>query len=85
MFTIEQVMAIRSQLINTLNQSGLTLEVALLLIKDVYNELYIAGLQQQLATGGTSKQFTKEETIPVAEMIEEEELKEDESYDKNND
>lgn len=85
MFTIEQVMAIRSQLINTLNQSGLTLELALLLVKDVYNELYIAGLQQQLATGGAPKRFSKEETIPVAEMIEEEELKEDENYEQNND
>jgi hypothetical protein len=63
MFTIEQIMKIRSTLINILNHSGLTIEVALLLVKDIYNELYIASLESQMAQKMANKEFSTEETI----------------------
>ena len=84
MFTIEQIMLIRSQLINVLNHSGLTIETALLLVKDVYNELYVAALQRQMAEGNGARQFTEEETVNITD-IDKEEVKEENGHDENND
>lgn len=84
MFTIEQIMLIRSQLINVLNHSGLTIETALLLVKDIYNELYVAALQRQMAEGNGVRQFTEEETVAITD-IDKEEIKEENGHDENND
>lgn len=84
MFTIEQIMLIRSQLINVLNHSGLTIETALLLVKDIYNELYVAALQRQMTEGNGARQFTEEETVAITD-IDKEEVKEENGHDENND
>ena len=76
MHTIAQIMQIRSELVNTLNRSGLTIDTALLLIKDIYNELYIAGLESQMMHGSADREFSKEETIEISHIEKEE--------DKNN-
>lgn len=66
MHTVDELMQIRSDLVKILNNSGLTIDTALLLVKDIYNELYIASLQAQINNGimnGLSSTSEKVETI----------------------
>jgi hypothetical protein len=53
-------------------------------VKDIYNELYVAALQRQVAEGNGARQFTEEETVAITD-IDKEEVKEENGHDENND
>lgn len=84
MDTCTNIEALRKALIHSLNNSGLTIGAGLLVVKDVYNTLYLSYLEELEKEKTRQNLFQEEKVIPFTE--EEVEIKEDENNgEQNND